>query len=97
MLSLQDDLIDTNGRWQSWRGRAACRDADTNLFFPAGETGEAEAQIVEAKAICATCPVREQCLEFAISSNQRDGIWGGLDETERRRVRRRRQAARRVS
>lgn len=76
-----------------WRLDAACRDLDTAIFFPETEEGVAVAQ-----AICATCPVREACLEFALVTRQDDGVWGGVDETERRRIRRRRQeAARRAA
>ncbi|MEW6155548.1 MAG: WhiB family transcriptional regulator [Actinomycetota bacterium] len=76
-----------------WRLEAACRDFDTNLFFPLTEEG-----VAEAKAVCATCPVREECLEFALQTRQEDGVWGGLDEAERRRARRRRrEAARRAA
>lgn len=76
-----------------WRLDAACRHLDTAIFFP-----ETEEDVAVAKAICATCPVREACLEFALVTRQDDGVWGGLDETERRRVRRRRQeAARRAA
>ena len=71
-----------------WRQDAACRELDTAVFFP--ETEEEEAT---ALAVCASCPVREACLEFALITRQDDGIWGGLTETERRRVRRRRQEA----
>ncbi|HEV7887935.1 MAG TPA: WhiB family transcriptional regulator [Acidimicrobiales bacterium] len=71
-----------------WRAESACRDADVNLFFPAGVTGPAEVQILEAKAICAACPVRETCLAFAIQTNQEYGIWGGTTEDERRVLRR---------
>jgi len=71
-----------------WRLDAACRDLDTSIFFP--ETDDA---VATAKAICAACPVREACLEFALITRQDDGVWGGLDENERRRVRRRRQEA----
>ena len=71
-----------------WRLDAACRDLDTAIFFP--ETEDAAAV---AKAICAACPVREACLEFALITRQDDGVWGGLDENERRRARRRRQEA----
>lgn len=71
-----------------WRHRAACRDLDTAVFFP-----ESDEQAAAAKLICATCPVRAACLEFAIVTRQDDGVWGGLDENERRRVRRRRQEA----
>jgi WhiB family redox-sensing transcriptional regulator len=76
-----------------WRQDAACRDLDTAIFFPDAEQDSAPAQ-----AICATCPVRAACLEFALLTRQDDGVWGGLTETERRRVRRRRQeAARRTA
>jgi WhiB family redox-sensing transcriptional regulator len=73
---------------QEWRLDAACRDLDTAVFFP--ETAE---EVAAAKAVCATCPVREACLDFALITRQDDGVWGGLDENERRRVRRRRQEA----
>ena len=71
-----------------WRLDAACRDLDTAIFFP-----ETEEAVAVAKAVCATCPVQEACLEFALITRQDDGVWGGLDENERRRVRRRRQEA----
>ena len=70
-----------------WRDSAACRDTDPNLFFPAGTTGVAVEEIEAAKALCQTCPVREQCLEFAMVANQEAGIWGGMSEEERRRMR----------
>ena len=78
------------GTWDvdKWRTESACRHADLNLFFPAGVTGPAERQIREAKAICATCPVRATCLAFAIETNQEYGIWGGTTEDERRVLRR---------
>ena len=71
-----------------WRKDAACRDLDTAVFFPEDDEG-----VAAAKAVCATCPVREACLDFALITRQDDGVWGGLDENERRRVRRRRQEA----
>jgi WhiB family redox-sensing transcriptional regulator len=67
---------------------AACRDADTSVFFPASE-----ADAGEAKAICAACPVREECLEYAIATRPPEGVWGGLTSTERHRLIRRRQKA----
>jgi WhiB family redox-sensing transcriptional regulator len=73
---------------KEWRLAAACRDLDTGVFF-----GETEDDVATAKAVCATCPVREACLEFALVTRQDDGVWGGLDENERRRLRRRRQEA----
>ena len=71
-----------------WRTESACRDIDTNLFFPIGVTGPAVPQIAAAKSICAQCPVKTECLEFAVTTNQEFGIWGGLTEDERRVVRR---------
>jgi WhiB family redox-sensing transcriptional regulator len=65
---------------------AACKGADTSAFFPVSENGGGE-----AKAICATCPVAEQCLEYAIETHQPDGVWGGLTSVERHRLVRRRQ------
>ena len=71
-----------------WRQDAACRDLDTAIFFP-----DTDEEVAAALAVCATCPVREACLEFALVTRQDDGVWGGLTETERRRLRRRRQEA----
>ncbi len=68
-----------------WRDDAACRGLDVDVFFPATDE-----EAGPAKAICAICPVREECLEFALATRQDDGVWGGLTETERRRLRRRR-------
>lgn len=68
-----------------WREDAACRGVDTDVFFPVTDE-----EAAPAKAICATCPVREECLEFALETRQEEGVWGGLTETERRRLRRRR-------
>ncbi|GIU84109.1 MAG: hypothetical protein KatS3mg008_0884 [Acidimicrobiales bacterium] len=78
----------------SWRDLAACRDTSPDLFFPVGTTGPALEQIAAAKAVCAKCEVREPCLEFALTTNQDSGIWGGLSEEERREIRRRMKAER---
>jgi len=75
-----------------WREEAACREADTAVFFPATDE-----EAAAAKAICAVCPVREPCLLFALSNREEQGVWGGLTEAERRRVRRRRAEAIRAS
>lgn len=74
----------------TWRADAACRDLDTNLFFP---DSDSEAAVAPALAVCAVCPVRDACLEFALSTRQVDGIWGGATEAERKRIRRRRHSA----
>jgi WhiB family transcriptional regulator, redox-sensing transcriptional regulator len=73
-----------------WRQKAACRDQDPDLFFPIGITGPALEQIAQAKAICQRCEVVEQCLEWALQTNQDAGVWGGKTEDERRSLRRRR-------
>lgn len=73
----------------SWRHRAACRGVDPGIFYPASDE-DAE----EAKAICAGCPVRQACLEHSLAAREREGVWGGLTERERRRiVRQRRKSA----
>lgn len=78
----------------SWQDRAACLRLGTpDMFFPNGTTGDAEPQIRAAKSVCARCPVRAECLEFALSSRQDFGVWGGLTEEERRSLRRARQRA----
>jgi WhiB family redox-sensing transcriptional regulator len=78
-----------------WRDLAACNGHDPSTFFPAGETGPAAEQIAMAKKVCGGCDVREECLSYAIETNQVAGIWGGLTEDERRPVRRRWLAERR--
>jgi WhiB family redox-sensing transcriptional regulator len=80
-----------------WRRDAACRDEDPELFFPIGTTGPAIDQANAAKRVCARCDVREECLEFALASNQDAGVWGGLTEEERRSLRRQRQRRRRIA
>jgi WhiB family transcriptional regulator, redox-sensing transcriptional regulator len=73
-----------------WRHRAACRDEDPELFFPIGTTGPALHQVDEAKAVCRRCEAIEDCLSWALNSDQDAGVWGGLDEDERRALKRRR-------
>ena len=72
----------------SWRKDALCRDTNPDLFFPVGTTGPALIQIENAKNVCHECPVQAECLEFALSTNQDTGIWGGTSEEERRKLRR---------
>jgi len=71
-----------------WRHEASCRSVDPDLFFPVGTTGMAIEQIEAAKAVCALCPANGPCLEFALSTNQDSGVWGGTSEEERRTLRR---------
>lgn len=76
--------------WEyGWQWRAACRGEDASLFFaPNHPEAKEEREHRErgAKAICATCPVRIECLEYAIRIREPHGIWGGLTEMERRRL-----------
>ena len=76
---------------QTWRQHGACRGIDPDVFYPADDDDdEAEA----AKEICAQCVVRQACLEHALVTAERDGVWGGATERERRRmVRQRRRSA----
>ncbi len=80
----------------SWRSLAVCRGTDPDLFFPVGTTGQALVQISRAKEVCWECPVRVECLDYAIATNQDSGIWGGLDEEQRRGIRRQNAARQRV-
>lgn len=75
-----------------WQDLAACRGKDVVLFFgPDGERQpEREIRERQAKALCASCPVRGDCLAYAISRPEKYGTWGGLNEEERASERRRR-------
>ena len=68
---------------QGWQERALCAETDPEAFFP-----EKGGSTREAKKICTGCEVRAECLEYALSNDERFGIWGGLSERERRRLRR---------
>ena len=73
----------------AWRTQARCKGIDPEVFYPVSDE-DAD----EAKSICGECPVRLQCLEYAIVARERDGVWGGATEKERRRIiRQRRKSA----
>ncbi|MGW4597009.1 WhiB family transcriptional regulator [Streptomyces sp. NPDC004457] len=72
-----------------WRQDGACTREDPDLFFPIGNTGPALLQIEEAKAVCRTCPVLQRCASWALETGEAHGVWGGMSETERRRIKRR--------
>jgi WhiB family redox-sensing transcriptional regulator len=72
---------------EGWRDRAACRHSDAELFFPVGSTSGSLDEIKAVKSVCRSCPVQAPCLQFALQTNQEAGIWGGMDEEERRRLR----------
>jgi WhiB family transcriptional regulator, redox-sensing transcriptional regulator len=69
----------------AWRQRAACRGIDPDIFYPVSDE-DAE----DAKDICLTCGVRQTCLEYALANREREGVWGGATERERRRMLRQR-------
>ena len=80
--SIIEELI---GGMPSWTEEANCKGADADIFFP-----ERGASTRKAKSICRACSVQEECLEFAIENSEKFGIWGGLSERERRRIKRQR-------
>jgi WhiB family redox-sensing transcriptional regulator len=82
---LGDDADD-----KRWQERANCLGVDPDLFFP-----ERGASTREAKGVCNGCEVRVDCLEYALRNGEKFGIWGGMSERERRRIRRQRALARR--
>jgi WhiB family transcriptional regulator, redox-sensing transcriptional regulator len=72
-----------------WQAKAACRGPQARVFFPPSHTErkeERDAREADAKAICATCSVRQACLEYAIRIREPHGIWGGLNELERKQI-----------
>ena len=81
----------------TWRNRSACLDEDPELFFPVGTAGPAVEQTERAKAVCNSCAVVNECLEWSLETNQDAGVWGGLNEDERRTLRRQRQRRRRLA
>jgi WhiB family redox-sensing transcriptional regulator len=71
----------------TWRKQAACQGIDVELFYP---TSEDDLAAQPAKAVCDGCGVRHACLEWALSTREREGVWGGHTERERRRILRQR-------
>ena len=66
---------------QQWRSKAACQGLDPEIFYPLDDE-----DAPEAKAVCAGCAVREACLEHALGYREKEGVWGGATERERRRI-----------
>lgn len=85
-MGLLDLLIELQAEREPWRVDAECRGADQSLFF-APRRGVSRDN-VSAKELCDRCPVREECLEYALRTGQLYGIWGGMTERERRVLRR---------
>src|SRR5690348_16343540 len=76
--------LDGDAEDLGWQERALCAQTDPEAFFP-----EKGGSTREAKRVCLTCEVRQDCLEYALAHDERFGIWGGLSERERRRLKRR--------
>lgn len=66
-----------------WRRDALCADLDPGIFFPDGKGWTPD----EAKSICARCPVRFECLDYAMKAKEEHGVWGGTTPAERRKIR----------
>ena len=71
-----------------WRRSSACRGLDPAIFYPATDE-----DATEAKSVCRVCSVQDRCLEFALQGREKEGVWGGATEKERRRILRQRRRA----
>lgn len=80
LLNTADDAVEE----PSWQERALCAQTDPEAFFP-----EKGGSTREAKKVCVGCEVRAECLEYALENDERFGIWGGLSERERRKLKKR--------
>jgi WhiB family redox-sensing transcriptional regulator len=92
--SLGDSLEELNLEHveHSWMREALCRGQNADFFFPSDGVG-----VEHAKTVCAQCPVRMDCLEYALTYRIDHGVWGGCSERERRRILRSRRAADRAA
>lgn len=90
-MTVTDDRTDraVSDNRAEWWSLGACLSADPDLFFPISESGPARRQVTAAKAVCAGCQVREQCLNYALAAGPIHGVWGGTSEEERRTLARR--------
>ncbi|MGI9018892.1 MAG: WhiB family transcriptional regulator [Euzebya sp.] len=73
----------------SWQTHGLCRDIDSAIFFPPAQfehKPDRESREKRAKAICVECPVRSECLEWALSTREPNGVWGGYAEGERKQM-----------
>ena len=81
MQTIQGQTIDSIDVTGEWEDRALCRTVDADMFFAPGATQEHR-----AKVVCKTCPVRWECLAYALRNRVEHGVWGGMTDRERRRV-----------
>lgn len=86
MPTVRPSIVDDDDAL-AWQADALCAQTDPEAFFP-----EKGGSTRDAKRICTTCEVKAQCLDYALANDERFGIWGGLSERERRRLRRTRTA-----
>ncbi len=84
MSILMTVITEADEETAAWQGRALCAQTDPEAFFP-----EKGGSTREAKSVCKVCEVRQECLEYALAHDERYGIWGGLSERERRKLKRR--------
>jgi WhiB family redox-sensing transcriptional regulator len=85
LAQVMPELMDEgDGGILSWQERALCAQTDPEAFFP-----EKGGSTREAKKVCLSCDVRGECLEYALANDERFGIWGGLSERERRKLKKR--------
>jgi WhiB family redox-sensing transcriptional regulator len=73
----------------AWHRSAACRGLDPEIFYPPTEDDD----VADAKAVCTACDVQQLCLEWALQVREKEGVWGGATEKERRRILRQRRRA----
>lgn len=90
-MTIVSDVAAAPAATGGWQDEANCLGVDPDLFFP-----ERGASTREAKEVCKGCVVREDCLEYALANGEKFGIWGGMSERERRRIRRQRSQSRRT-
>ncbi|MBM6546928.1 WhiB family transcriptional regulator [Janibacter sp. YIM B02568] len=83
-LLLLTPIQDDEAEEMSWQERSLCAQTDPEAFFP-----EKGGSTREAKKVCVGCEVRKECLEYALANDERFGIWGGLSERERRKLKKR--------
>lgn len=76
-------MAHTPSEVDAWKERAACRGADTNMFFPSGK-GVSKAEVDRALEICSRCPVKEECFEYATTGMVTVGVWGETTDKMRR-------------
>jgi WhiB family redox-sensing transcriptional regulator len=80
LLSMEEPIEESLEEF-GWQERALCAQTDPEAFFP-----EKGGSTREAKKVCLSCDVRSECLDYALANDERFGIWGGLSERERRKL-----------